>query len=66
MMARSKTQQALRAARQRHRRLDDLIDREQKRKPIDPYALQTLKKHRLAAKDQMLRLADAPTHENTT
>lgn len=52
-----KTDTALQSARARHRRLDDQVDRRQRLKFDDPYALQTLKKQRLAAKDRMAGLA---------
>ena len=52
-----KIQSALRSARIRHRRLDEIIDRRQRSRPNDPYTLQILKKQRLAAKDRIADLA---------
>lgn len=57
MMRVEKIRSALRSARTRHRRLDEIIDRRQRSRPNDPYTLQILKKQRLAAKDRIAGLA---------
>ncbi len=53
----AKARSALRSARARHRRLDEIIDRRQRLRLDDPYTIQMLKKQRLAAKDRVAGLA---------
>ena len=58
-MRNNKVQSALRLAKSRHRRLDNIIDRRQRSRASDPLMLQILKKQRLAAKDRAAGLAKA-------